>query len=61
MALEQGRVGRDFARHLTAAGVPHKWWEFTETTNVGPIANELSELILTKVVPYLQRYLSTDA
>ena len=38
-----------------------KWWEITEATDRGSLAQEVSELILKKGVPYIESYLNTNA
>jgi len=37
-----------------------KWWELTLETDVGLLAKELAELLVTKAIPYLEGFLSTD-
>lgn len=38
-----------------------KWWELTLETDVDFLAKELAELLVTKAIPYLESFLSTDA
>ncbi len=38
-----------------------KWWEITSQTEVGFLAAELSELIVTKAVPYILSLINTSA
>lgn len=42
-------------------GRSDKWWEITASTNADDLADEVAGLLLEKAVPYLLRYLSTDA
>ena len=40
---------------------PDKWWEITEATDSNLLAQEVSELILEKAVPYIRDHLSTES
>lgn len=42
-------------------GCPDKWWEVTPQTETEPLTAELSELLLTKAVPYVLSLLSSSA
>ena len=38
-----------------------KWWELSETTDPHSLAAELSDILLTRAVPYFDKYQSADA
>jgi len=38
-----------------------KWWELTLETDVDSLAKEIAELLVTKAIPYLESFLSSDA
>lgn len=40
---------------------PDKWWTITESTNRDTLIQEVSDLTLTKAVPYVESYLNTNA
>jgi hypothetical protein len=40
---------------------PDKWWAISECTDLNSVTAEVSELILKAAVPYIQRYINTDA
>jgi hypothetical protein len=44
---------------MLMSGRPDKWWEIREGTDVGALANEVSDLIATEGAPYVARYLDT--
>ena len=62
--LRKGRFIHAHIRQRIGAFLPDrpdKWWQITEAADPDALAREISDLILEKVVPYIQRYLSTDS
>lgn len=39
----------------------NKWWELTASTDYESVAKELSELLVTRAIPYLEGYMNIDA
>ena len=42
-------------------GDPDNWWEIAESTDVGPSAAEVTELVFREAAPFMLRHMSTDA
>jgi hypothetical protein len=40
---------------------PDKWWEITEETNRDSLIHEISEMIVKKALPFIERYLDTNS
>ena len=42
-------------------GRSDRWWEINQSTDIGALKREVSEVVIEYALPFVRRYLSTDA